>query len=115
MKVQYEALKHYYLNNAVSNPVIFVDHNYMGADANRTAYQVMLKQLKSGKIKRAIFYSADRKGRSPSVVTNFFKDCQKYNFNFYVIKDGFDSTDRKKLNSILSVITNFQNLPKFGY
>ena len=115
IEVQYEALKQYCLNNTVSNPVIFIDDNYMGADANRPAYQAMLKQLKSGKIKRAIFYSADRIGRTPSVVTNFFKDCQKYKFDFYVIKDNFDSKDRKPINSILSVITDFQKLPKFGY
>ena len=60
IKVQYEALEQYCLNNAVSNPVIFIDDNYMGADANRIAYQAMLKQMKSGKIKRAIFYSDDR-------------------------------------------------------
>ena len=111
--VQYKALKHYCLNNTVSNPIIFIDDNYMGADANRPAYQAMHKQLKNGKIKRAIFYSADSIGRAPSVVTNFFKDCQKYKFDFYVIKDNFDSKDRKALNTIISVITNFQNLPKY--
>ena len=113
--MQYEALKQYCLNNAVSNPVIFIDDNYMGADVNRPAYQAMLKQLKSGKIKRAIFYSADRIGRTPSVVTNFIKDCQKYKFEFYVIKDNFDSKDRKSINTILSVITDFRKLPKFSY
>ena len=87
----------------------------MGADAKHPAYQAMLKQLKSGKIKKAIFYSADCIGRTPSVEKNFFKDCQKYKFDFYVIKDNFDSKDRKAVDTILSVITNFQNLPKFGY
>ena len=115
IKVQYEALKQYCIDNAVSNPVIFIDDNYMSADANRPAYQSILKQLKSGKIKKAIFYSADRIGRTPSVIINFFKDCQKYNFNFNVIKENFDSQDRKALDTILSAITNFQNLPKFGY
>ena len=112
--VQYEALKQYCIDNAVSNPVIFIDDNYMGADANRPAYLAMLKQLKSGKIKKAIFYSADRIGRTPSVVINFFKDCQKYNFNFYVVNENFDSKDRKDIDTILSVITNFQKLPKFS-
>ena len=84
----------------------------MGADVNRPAYQSMHKQLKRGNIKRAIFYNADRIGRTPSVVTNFFNDCQKYKFDFYVIKDNFDSKDRKSLDAILSVITNFQNLDK---
>ena len=95
--------------------MIFIDDNYMGADAKRPAYHAMLKQLKSGKIKKAIFYSADRIGRTPSVVTNFFKDCQKYKFNFYAIKDNFDSKDRKAIDTILSVIINFQKLPKFSY
>ena len=115
IEVQYEALKQYCIDNEVSNPVIFIDDNYMGADANRPAYQSILKQLKNGKIKKVIFYSADRIGRTPSVITNFFKDCQKYKFDFYVIKDNFDSKDRKAINTILSVITNFQNLPKFSY
>ena len=101
IEVQYEALKKYCLDNNVQNPVIFIDDNVMGADAKRPAYQVMLKQLKSGKIKKAIFYSVDRIGRTPSVVTNFFKDCQKYNFNFYVIKENFDSQDRKAIETIL--------------
>ena len=113
--VQYKALKQYCLDNNVQNPVIFIDDNVLGADAKRPAYQAMLKHLKSGKIKKAIFYSADSIGRTPSVVTNFFKDCQKYKFDFYVIKDNFDSKDRKAVNTILSVITNFQKLPKFGY
>ena len=115
IEVQYEALKQYCLDNNVQNPVIFIDDNVMGADAKRPAYQGMLKQLKSGKIKKVIFYSADRIGRTPSVVINFFKDCQKYNFNFYVIKDCFDSINRKELDTILSVITHFQKLPKFSY
>lgn len=115
IEVQYEALKKYCLDNNVQNPVIFIDDNVMGADAKRPAYQSMLKQLKNGKIKKVIFYSADRIGRAPSVVINFFKDCLKYNFNFYVLKDNFDSKDRKVLNTIISIITNFQNLPKFGY
>ena len=94
--------------------MICIDDNYMGADANRPAYQAMLKQLKIGKIKRAIFYSADRIGRTPSVVINFFKDCQKYKFDFYVIKDDFDSKDKKAVDTIISVITDFQKLPKYG-
>ena len=113
--LQYKALKQYCLDNNVQNPVIFIDDNVLGADAKRPAYQAMLKQLKKGKIKKAIFYSADSIGRTPSVVTNFFKDCQKYKFEFYVIKDNFDSKDRKAVNTILSVITDFQKLPKFGY
>lgn len=115
IEVQYEALKQYCIDNEVSNPVIFIDDNYMGADANRPAYQSILKQLKNGKIKKAIFYSIDRIGRTPSVVTNFFKDCQKYKFDFYVIKDNYNSKDRKSINTILSVITDFQKLPKFDY
>ena len=115
IEVQYEALKKYCLNNNVQNPIIFIDDNVLGADAKRPAYQSMIKQLKSGKIKKAIFYSADRIGRTPSVLINFFKDCEKYKFDFYVIKDNFDSKDRKSLNTILSVITDFQKLPKFGY
>lgn len=115
IEVQYEALKQYCLDNDVQNPVIFIDDNVMGADTKRPAYQAMLKQLKSGKIKKVIFYSADCIGRTPSVVKNFFKDCQKYKFDFYVIKDNFDSKDRKAIDTILSVITNYQNLPKFGY
>ena len=112
IEVQYEALKKFCLDNNVQNPLIFIDDNVIGADAKRPVYQAMLKQLKSGKIKKAIFYSADRIGRTPSVVVNFFKDCKKYNFNFYVIKENFDSKDRKAINTILSVITNFQNLAK---
>ena len=115
IEVQYKALKKYCLDNNVQNPVIFIDDNVLGADAKRPAYQAMLKQLKSGKVKKVIFYSADSIGRSPSVVTSFFKDCQKYKFDFYVIKDNFDSKDRKAVNTILSLITKFQNLPKFGY
>ena len=115
IEVQYEALKKYCLDNKVHNPVIFIDDNVLGADAKRPAYQAMLKQLKSGKVKKAIFYSAASIGRTPSVVTNFFKDCQKYKFHFYVIKDNFDSKDRKSINTILSVITDFRKLPKFGY
>ena len=114
IKLKY-SMKLYCLDNNVQNPVIFIDDNFMGADAKRPAYQAMLKQLKSGKIKKVIFFSADRIGRTPSVVINFFKDCQKYNFNFYVIKDNFDSNDRKSINTILSVINNFQKLPKYGY
>ena len=115
IEVQYEALKKYCLDNNVQNPVIFIDDNVLGADAKRPAYQAMLKQLKSGKVKKVIFYSAASIGRTPSVVTNFFKDCQKYKFDFYVVKDNFDSKDRKAINTILSVITDFQNLPKFSY
>lgn len=115
IEVQYEALKQYCIDNEVSNPVIFIDDNYMGADANRPAYQAMLNQLKSGNIKKVIFFSADRIGRAPFVVINFFKDCQKYKFDFYVIKDNFDSKDRESFNSIVSVITDFQKLPKFCY
>ena len=115
IEVQYEALKQYCLDNNVQNPVIFIDDNVLGADAKRPVYQAMLKQLKSGKIKKAIFYSVDRIGRTPSVVINFFKDYQKYKFDFYVIKDNFDSKDRKALDIILSAITNFQKLPKFDY
>ena len=115
IEVQYEALKRYCLDNNVQNAVIFIDDNVLGADAKRPAYQAMLKQLKGGKIKKAIFYSAASIGRSPSVVTNFFKDCQKYKFDFYVIKDNFDSKDRKAVNTILSVITDFRKLPKFIY
>ena len=114
IEVQYEALKKYCLDNNVQNPVIFIDDNVMGADAKRPVYQAMLKQLKSGNIKKVIFFSADRIGRTPSVVINFFKDCQKYNFNFYVIKENFDSKDRKAVDTILSVITDFQKLPKYG-
>ena len=113
--VQYKALKQYCLDNAVNNPVIFMDDSGMDADIFRPAYQTMLKQLKKGKIKKAIFYSADSIGRTPSVVTNFFKDCQKYKFDFYVIKDNFDSKNRKAINIILSVINDFRKLPKFSY
>ena len=115
IEVQYEALKKYCLDNNVQNAVIFIDDNVLGADAKRPAYQAMLKQLKSGKVKKVIFYSAASIGRTPSVVTNFFKDCQKYKFDFYVIKDNFDSKDRKSINTILSVITDFRKLPKFSY
>lgn len=114
IEVQYEALKKYCLDNNVQNPVIFIDDNVMGADAKRPAYQAMLKQLKSGEIKKAIFYSVDRIGRTPSVVVNFFKDCQKYKFDFYVIKDNFDSKNRKAVDTIISVITDFQKLLKYG-
>ena len=113
--VQYKALKQYCLDNAVNNPVIFMDDNGMDADIFRPAYQTMLKQLKSGKIRKVIFYSVDRIGSAPTTIIDFLFDCQKYNFNFYVIKDGFDSTNRKELDKILSVTTNFQNLPKVGY
>ena len=112
IEVQYEALKQYCIDNAVSNPVIFIDDNYMGADANRPEYQSILKQLKNGKIKKTIFYSVDHIGRTPSVVTNFFKDCQKYKFDFHIIKDNFDSKDRKTINIILSVINDFRNFDK---
>ena len=113
--VQYKALKQYCLNNSVDNPFIFIDDNYMGSEAKSPAYQTMLKQLISGKIRKVIFYSVDRIGSAPTTIIDFLFDCQKYNFNFYVIADGFDSTNRKELDSILSVITNFQKLPKFGY
>lgn len=32
-----------------------------------------------------------------------------------VITEDLDNIDRKSINTILSVITNFQNLAKFGY
>ena len=115
VRVQYKALKKYCLDNAVNNPVIFMDDNGIDADIFRPAYQTMLKQLKSGKIRKVIFYSIDRIGSAPTTIIDFLFDCQKYNFNFYVIEDGFDSTDRKELDKILSVITNFQKLPKSGY
>ena len=115
IQVQYDALRQYCSENNVQNPVVFIDDNFMGADRKRPAFQIMMEQLKSGRVKKVIFYSVDRIGRTPAIVTNFLKDCQKYKFDFYVIKDNFNSKDRKSLNTILSVITDFQNLPKFGY
>ena len=112
IKVQYDALKQYCSENNVQNPVVFIDDNFMGADGKRPAYQIMMEQLRNGKIKEVIVYSVDRISSTPTGVINFFKECKKYNFCFYVIKEKFDSCDRETFGTILSALTIFQNISK---
>ena len=112
IKVQYDALKQYCSENNVQNPVVFIDDNFMGADGKRPAYQIMMEQLRNGKIKEVIVYSVDRISSIPTGVINFFKDCAKYKFQFFIMKEKFDSRDRETFNTILSALITFQNISK---
>ena len=112
IQVQYDAMRQYCSENNVQNPVVFIDDNFMGADGKRPAYQIMMEQLRNGKIKEVIVYSVDRISSTPTGVINFFKDCEKYNFRFYVMKEKFDSRDREAFGIVLSALTTFQNISK---
>lgn len=112
IKVQYDALKQYCAENNVQNAVVFIDDNFMGADRKRPAFQTIMEQLKSGRIKDVIIYSVDRISAISTGIINFLKDCEKFKFRFYIVKDKFNSRDRETFNTILSALITFQSLSK---
>ena len=112
IQVQYDALRQYCSKNNVQNPVVFIDDNFMGADGKRPAYKTMMEYLKNSKIKEVNIYSVDRIAGVPTGIINFFKDCEEFKFQFYIIKEQFDSRDREIFNTILSALITFQNLSK---
>ncbi len=71
---------------------VYCDKGYSGKNTDRPQFQKMLKDVKSGKIKRVICYKLDRCSRSILDFTRLMELFQQYNVEFVSCTEKFDTS-----------------------
>lgn len=68
------------------------DKGYSGKDTNRPDFQRLLKDIRSGKIKRVVSYRLDRISRSIVDFAELLKLFEEYNVTFISATENFDTS-----------------------
>ena len=70
----------------------YMDKGFSGKDTNRPGFEKMMKDIRTGKIKRVIVYKLDRISRSILDFANMMETFQKYHVEFVSSTEKFDTS-----------------------
>lgn len=70
----------------------YTDRGFSGKDTNRPGFEKMMKDIRTGKIKRVIVYKLDRISRSILDFANMMEIFQKYHVEFVSSTEKFDTS-----------------------
>lgn len=70
----------------------YIDKGFSGKNTNRPAFEQLMEDIRSGKIKRVIVYKLDRISRSILDFSNMMERFQEYNVEFVSSTEKFDTS-----------------------
>jgi len=70
----------------------YIDRGFSGKNTSRPAFEDMMKDIRTGKIKRVIVYKLDRISRSILDFSNMMEVFQKYHVEFVSATEKFDTS-----------------------
>lgn len=111
---QIQMCKQYILTNISREAeiMIYEDEGYSGGNTNRPKFQEMIKEIKSGKIKRVVCYKLDRIGRSVAQLSNMFDLLDQYDCSFTSITEQQFDTTTPMGRAMINIASTFAQLER---
>jgi site-specific DNA recombinase len=93
-----------------SRVAVYEDLARTGRNMNRPAWKAMLQAAEAGKLKRLVFYSLSRAGRSVADVAAFLNRARELGVALVFVKEGFDTSSHigKAMAQMASVFAELE-------
>lgn len=91
LDAQLRALRQFCIGRGIEKYQIFADENQSGAKSSRPQLDLMMEQVRAGKVERVIVYSLSRLGRSTTHLLKCMDEMNKYGCKFVSLSEHLET------------------------